>query len=120
MFSLGDRLHKDNTAPPFREKEPTPSNWRALSTESTKKKKKKKPLKGELGITKDKKIAFFCRFFDEKLVFGWVGIDFGKQKSEVKKSEKNSRKIGFQLGWKRFWEGKIGSKKIREKSPIFP
>ena len=30
------------------------------------------------------------------------------------------RKIGFQLGWKRFWEVKIGSKKIGEKSPIFP
>ena len=26
------------------------------------------------------------------------------------------RKIGFRLGWKRFWEGKIGSKQIGEKS----
>ena len=29
------------------------------------------------------------------------------------------QKIGFRLGWKRFWEGKIVCKKIGEKSPIF-
>ena len=39
-------------------------------------------------MTKDKKIVFFGRFFGEKSVFGWVGNDFGKEKSEVKKSEK--------------------------------
>ena len=39
---------------------------------------------------KDKKIVFFSRFFGEKSVFGWVGNDFGKEKSEVKKSEKNA------------------------------
>ena len=37
---------------------------------------------------KTKKWFFFSRFFSEKSVFGWVGNDFGKEKSEVKKSEK--------------------------------
>ena len=40
---------------------------------------------------KDKKIVFSGRFFCEKLVFGWVGNGFGKEKPEVKKSEKNRR-----------------------------
>ena len=37
------------------------------------------------------KNCFFDRFFDEKSVFDWVENDFGKEKSEVKKSEKNPR-----------------------------
>ena len=45
-------------------------------------------------LAKDKKIVFFGRFFGEKSIFGWVGNDFGKEKSEVKKSEKNRRFFG--------------------------
>ena len=41
--------------------------------------------------SKDQKIVFFSRFFEEKSVFGWVGNDFGKEKSFVKKSAKNRR-----------------------------
>ena len=36
--------------------------------------------------SKDKKIAFFDRFFSEKSVFGGVGNDFGMENSAVKKS----------------------------------
>ena len=40
-------------------------------------------------VIKDKKNRFFGRFFGEKSVFSWVGNNFRKEKSEVKKSEKN-------------------------------
>ena len=40
-------------------------------------------------VHKEVKIDFFDRFFGEKSVFGWVGNEFGKEKSEIKKSEKN-------------------------------
>ena len=36
-------------------------------------------------ILMDKKIVFSSRFFGEKSVFGWVGNDFGKEKTKVKK-----------------------------------
>ena len=42
-------------------------------------------------LGKDQKISFFGRFFGEKSVFGWVGNDFEKEKSFVKKSAKNRR-----------------------------
>ena len=44
-----------------------------------------------IGITKEVKIGIFGRFFGDLSVFGWVGNDFGKEKSEEKKSEKNRR-----------------------------
>ena len=45
--------------------------------------------------TKKEKIVFFDRFFDEKSVFGWVGNDFGKEKSEVKKLPIFPKKTDF-------------------------
>ena len=39
-------------------------------------------------LSQGQKIVLFGRFFGEKSVFGWVGNDFRKEKSEVKKSEK--------------------------------
>ena len=42
-------------------------------------------------LPKDQKIVFFGRIFGEKSVFGWVGNDFGKEKSFVKKLAKNHR-----------------------------
>ena len=57
-----------------------------------------------VGVSKDKKIDFFGRFFAEKSVFGGGGKDFQVEKSSAKKSEKNRQKSPI------FWK----------KSDIFP
>ena len=41
----------------------------------------------QYGSTQGPKNRFLNRFFGEKSVFGWVGNDFGKDKSFVKKSK---------------------------------
>ena len=47
-----------------------------------------KMLDTRVSVSKDQKIVFFGRFFGKKSVFGWVENDFGKEKSEFKKSGK--------------------------------
>ena len=69
-----------------------------------------------------------CKGNDLMTFIGDLKKDYKKQKRfRYPHGQKNRRfrpifrrDIGFRWCRKRFWDGKIGSKKTREKSPIFP
>ena len=60
------------------------------------------------------KSRFFGRFFGEKSVFDWVENDFGKDKSEVKKSEKNRRFFGKIRYFPEIFYFFLGSKNLKK------